>query len=80
MTERDFERLHAMCNEALGRYVHAAYRMCDLLGRCHADAMSLDQRSELQSQRSKENEAHERYQNIRTRLLEAARIGYGRSQ
>ena len=80
MTALEFQRLHVQCGEALRRYFREASRILDLLSRCRPDALTLEQRSEIQTQRLKENDAHERYQALRTRLFNAARIGYDTSQ
>jgi len=79
VTALEFQRLHAQCGEALRRYFREASRILDLLGRCQPEAMTLKQRSEIQMQRGKENDAHERYQMLRSRLLDAARVGYDSS-
>jgi len=77
---KEFERLLAQCGVALERYVEEANRTCKLLSKCGPEALTLEQRSAIQAQRSAENAAHERYQNIRSRLLDAAIIGYETSQ
>ena len=76
MNAQEFELLHAECGDTLQRYMQEASRMCELLSHCQPGAMSLEQRSEIHAQRSLENEAYRRYQHVRTRLLDAVRIGY----
>ncbi len=50
--------------------------MCELLGHCKPGAPALRQRSQIQLQRVRENNAYAHYHEIRGRLLEAARVGY----
>ena len=76
MTTLEFHRLHSQCGDALRRYFREANRILELLSHCQPHALTLEEKSEIHHQRSKENEAHTRYHGLRERLLDAAKIGY----
>ena len=71
--EPDLESLHRECMDALQEYIVKANRTCELLEGVTKFPVSLAQRKALLDQRSIENEAHERYQEARRRLFEAAK-------
>jgi hypothetical protein len=50
-----------------------------LLAQCQPEKLDLPGRSDIQAQRLRENDAHARYQDLRARSLEAAQIGYEKS-
>jgi hypothetical protein len=76
MEQADFERLHHACSSSLTDYIFEAQTTCAMLGECSPRPLSLEKRVELNAQRSRENEAHTLYQEVRVRLFEAATVGY----
>jgi hypothetical protein len=77
MTKAEFEDLHRQCTESLQRYMDAATRLCELLGDAAERTPTLQDRSLILDHRNLENRLYNHYLEIRTRLLEAARIGFG---
>ena len=77
MDSKEFAQLHAQCWETLKHYVHEADRMCELFGQCLPEPSSIQFRADIVEQRARENKAYAGYVEIRRRLLEAVRIGYG---
>jgi hypothetical protein len=76
MDSREFAKRHGQCREALKQYVHEADRMCELLGQCLPEPLSIQFRTDIAEQRARENKAYARYVKVRRELLEAVRIGY----
>jgi hypothetical protein len=76
--ERDeFVRIHAECEKSLKEWIAEATRTCRMLGECLDKPLTLEQRSELHRQRSRENEAQSIHWKNRQKLFELARSGYG---
>ncbi len=76
LNPEDFKTLHERCLKAFEVYRGEATRTLELLGRCQPEKLTLQEQSDLQSQRLRENDAYARYNGLRTRLFGAARIGY----
>jgi hypothetical protein len=55
--------------------VAEAQKTCDLLGEHKEGPLNAQERQTILAQRQKENEAHERYQQVRKALIEAAKLG-----
>src|SRR4051812_48606689 len=77
MNPEEFKRFHELCVKALERYLVEATKMCEMLGHSQVDPLGLMERSEINAQRLRENDAHARYHELRAQLLEAAQAGYG---
>jgi hypothetical protein len=56
-----------------------ATRMREMLGHCQANALDAEYRSGIQKQRIIQNEAFAKYQQVRARLIDAARAGFENS-
>src|SRR5688572_21388273 len=79
MVHGQFIRAHLDCGQALDEYIKEANKMCQILGECSIEPLSLEERSNIVAQRSGQNEAHSVYQQVWRRLFEIARIGYADS-
>jgi hypothetical protein len=77
MDASEFSRLHHECESSLQQWIFEATRTCTMLGDILQGPPSLEQRSELQNQRSLENEAQCVHMDNRHRLFQFARSGYG---
>ena len=77
MTRAEFEALYDQCAKALGDYMKAATTLCKLLWELAEQTPTLADRNRILNQRSIENDLFEQYYQIRARLLDAAKTGYG---
>ncbi len=77
MNHEEFNRLHRECEQLLDDWISEAKITCTMLGECLNEPLSLQQRSDLHTQRARENEARDVYMAHRKRLFELARSGYG---
>jgi DNA-binding ferritin-like protein len=78
MDGRSFVTLHDQCAETLQEYVAQAEKMCSMLRNLKDKPLSATELKRLMVQRSRENEAHRKYMEIRERLLEVAQRDYRR--
>ena len=79
MNPEEFKALHEQCLEAFEAYRTEATLTWELLGHCRPERLTLQQRARIQNQRLRENDAYKRYNDLRSRLFAAARIGYSDS-
>jgi hypothetical protein len=77
MTEREFQDLHARCERNLRRYMEEAQKTCSLLRSCRIDTLTFQERNAILHQRLAENQAFEDYNEIRARLLDVVKLGFG---
>jgi hypothetical protein len=77
MTHDEFEALHGECAKALGDYTTAATALCRLPGELAERTPTLADRNRILTQPTIENDLFAQYYQIRGRLLNAAREGYG---
>lgn len=77
MDRDEFVHLHAECEASLQTWIAQAMITCRMLRECLDKPLTLEQRSELHRQRSRENEAQTIHLKNRQRLFELARSGYG---
>jgi hypothetical protein len=77
MDRDEFVQLHAECEGSLQTWIAEAMRTCRMLGKCLDKPLTLEQRSKLHRQRSRENESQAIHLKNRQRLFEMARSGYG---
>ena len=77
MDRETFQNLHRDCERSLQEWIVQAKLTCKLLGECLDNPLTLEHRSELHRQRSRENEAQAVHMDHRRRLFEMARSGYG---
>jgi hypothetical protein len=80
VTSEEFDQLYAKFLEAVGLYFDEVRRTGDVIHCCQPEQLSLQQLSQIQSQRLRENDAHQRFFGIRTRLIAAAQIGWENSK
>lgn len=78
MDGQSFGVLHDQCAEALQQYVAQAEKMCAMLRNFKDKPFSATELKSIMVQRSRENEAHRKYMDIRERLLEVAQRDYRR--
>ena len=77
MTQAEFEVLHDKCAKALHDYTKASTTLCRLLGELADRTATLEDRNRILTQRTTENDLYQQYYQIRARLLDAAKAGYG---
>ena len=77
MDREEFVHLHGECETSLNLWISEATRTCRMLGECLDKPLTLEKRSELHRQRSRENDAQAIHLRNRQRLFELARFGYG---
>jgi hypothetical protein len=76
MDGQAFVVLHDQCAETLHEYVAEAEKTCSMLRNFKDKPPSATQLRSIMVQRSRENEAHRKYMEIRERLLEVAQRDY----
>ena len=79
MDEQSFAALGSECSETLRPFMIEAEKTCAMLSTCKGEPLSLVKLQKIMSQRSRENEAHQLYMEVRGRLFEAAKHGYGQA-
>lgn len=77
MDREEFRQLHGECEKSLQDWIVQANCTCKLLGECLHGPLTLEQRSVLHEQRSRENAVQAIHMKKRQRLFEMARSGYG---
>jgi hypothetical protein len=78
MDEQSFLALQRECSDTLQEYVVGAEKTCDMLSMCKGEPLNFSDLRMAMAQRSKENEVHRRYMEVRERLFTAAQLGYRR--
>ena len=68
--------LHERCVSALREYMAQAVKTCNMLRNFTDKSPSTTELKGITVQRSRENEAHRKYMELRERLLEAAQRAY----
>jgi predicted negative regulator of RcsB-dependent stress response len=68
-TPEELHHLHRQCLAALRVYVSQANKTCKLLAKATKCPVSMEMRHEILEQRKAENEARNRYMEIRDRAL-----------
>jgi hypothetical protein len=76
MDQNGFFRLRRDYTSALADYMAEAQTMCEMFASCASIPLGDAERLRLMTQRVRENEAQANYQEMRSRLFEAARLGY----
>lgn len=76
MTYREFVDLHTSGVTAMRDYFDEAEKTTTLLAKCTADPLPFAERLAIASQEIAENTAHADYLGIKSRLHDAARLGY----
>jgi hypothetical protein len=76
MDERSFVAIYEQCSSALKEYVAQAEETCNMLRGLEGKPLNAADLKSVMAQRSRENEAHRKYMEVRERLLEAAQRGY----
>jgi hypothetical protein len=79
VTAEEFRKLHLDCEASLKHYMREATAMCEILSRCQPAKLGMLERSAINSQRMRENDAFASYSQVRARLLALATAGYGDS-
>lgn len=77
MSHTEFMELHASCVTAMRAYFVEVERTATMLAKCTAEPLSFKERFSLMSQGIVENNTHLVYLGSKSRLLSAARLGYG---
>lgn len=76
MTHTEFMELHAASVALMRSYLAEVEKSSTMLAECTADPLPLIKRLALTSQGVIEHEAHLRYLDAKSLLLNAARLGY----
>lgn len=76
MTYAEFVDLHTSGVAALREYFDEAEKTTTLLAKCQAEPLPFAERIAIASQEIIENTAHADYLGIKSRLHDAARLGY----
>lgn len=76
MTYAEFVDLHTSGVTALHDYFDQAEKTTTLLAKCTAEPLPFAERLDIASQEIVENTAHADYLGIKSRLHDAARLGY----
>jgi hypothetical protein len=77
MNQTEFTNLHAASVELMRSYFVEVEKSSTMLAECTAEPLPLNKRLALTSQGIIEHEAHLRYLDAKSLLLNAARLGYG---
>ena len=77
MNHTEFMELHAASVALMRSYFVEVEKSSAMLAECTAEPMPLEKRLALTSQGIIEHEAHLRYLDVKSLLLNAARLGYG---
>jgi hypothetical protein len=77
MAKQALVALERECSSTLQTYIDQARKTCSMLRMSKGEPLTADNRK-IMHQRSLENEAHERYMEVRERLFEVAQRGYGK--
>jgi hypothetical protein len=72
-------RLAIRKQASLKHYMREATAMCEILSRCRPNRLGVLERSEINSQRMRENDAFVSYSEVRAKLLAFASAGYSDS-
>ncbi len=75
MDEQSFVALHGQCAERLREYMAQAEKMCAMVRNFGSKPPSATELKTIMVQRSRENEAHQKYMDTRERLLEVVQRG-----
>ncbi len=76
MNHTEFIELHAASVALMRSYFAEVEKLSTMLAECTAEPLPLKKRLALTSQGVIEHEAHLRYLDAKSRLLNAARLGY----
>jgi PP-loop superfamily ATP-utilizing enzyme len=79
MAKEALVALQRECSSTLQTYIDQARKTCSMLRMSKGEPLTADNLRKIMHQRSLENEAHERYMEVRERLFEVAQRGYGKA-